>query len=59
MTISNKDKELIEKGTKALIKELGHAGFIKYISRIQASSGYFRNKEEVYKTIALDKEYLK
>lgn len=58
MSTQNKEKELIERGTKALIKELGYAGFIKYISRVQASSGYFRNKEEVYRVVALDKQML-
>jgi hypothetical protein len=58
MNTNSKDKELIERGTKALIKELGYSGFIKYVSRIQASNGYFRSKEEVYRAIAIDKQIL-
>lgn len=55
MNLSDKDKELIQKGSKALIKELGQSGFIKYISRIQScSDSYFRNKEEVYSAVAID-----
>jgi hypothetical protein len=50
--LKDKDLELIERGTKALINELGYSGFIKYISRVQICNGnYFRNKEVVYKNI--------
>ncbi|SKA78835.1 hypothetical protein SAMN05428976_103150 [Clostridium sp. USBA 49] len=52
MELKDKDLELIERGTKALINELGYSGFIKYISRVQICNGnYFRNKEVVYKNI--------
>lgn len=46
--LRDKDLELIEKGTKALIKELGYSGFLKYISRVQICNGnYLRSKEVV------------
>lgn len=48
--------ELIEKGTKALINELGYSGFLKYISRVQLFNGnYLRAKEIVYEN-AIDKQ---
>lgn len=58
MELNNKDKELIERGTKALINELGYSGFLKYISRIHlCSKSYFREQEVVYKGVAADEEY--
>lgn len=57
MKLNSMDMELIEKGSKALIEELGYAGFLKYISRIQVcKDGYLRGQENVYKDVALDKE---
>lgn len=50
MDLSERDMEIIEKGTKALIAELGYSGFLKYISRVQTFNGdYFRAKEEICK----------
>lgn len=58
MKLNDRDMELIERGTKALISELGYAGFLKYISRVQICKGsYFREQEVVYRDIAADKEY--
>jgi hypothetical protein len=55
MNLENGDKELIQRGTAALIKELGYSGFIKYISRIQMYSGdYFRPREVIYTGLAED-----
>jgi hypothetical protein len=49
MDLNEKDMEIVEKGTKALIAALGYSGFLKYISRVQmCNGGYFREKEEVY-----------
>jgi hypothetical protein len=56
MHLNENDKEIIEKGTKALITALGYSGFLKYISRVQMSGGYFRAKEEVYTDISCEKE---
>lgn len=57
MRLNTRDMELIEKGSKALIRELGYAGFLKYISRIQiCKDGYLREQEVVYKDIAADEE---
>lgn len=58
MELKDKDLELIERGTRALINELGYSGFLKYISRIQMFNGnYFRAQEVVYKGIAADEDY--
>ena len=55
--LKDKDLELIEKGTKALIKELGYSGFLKYISRVQICNGnYLRNKEVVIESSDDDEE---
>lgn len=55
--LKGKDLELIEKGTKALIKELGYSGFLKYISRVQICNGnYLRNKEVVIESSDDDEE---
>jgi hypothetical protein len=60
MKLNSRDMELIEKGTRALINELGYAGFLKYISRVQiCKGGYLREQEVVYRDIAADKEYHK
>jgi hypothetical protein len=49
MNLNEKDMEIVDKGTKALIAALGYSGFLKYISRVQmCNGGYFRPKEEVY-----------
>jgi hypothetical protein len=57
MNLNSKDKELIEKASRILVKELGYSGFIKYISRIQTCSDkYFRCKEKVYENIVIDKK---
>jgi hypothetical protein len=55
MNLNEKDMEIVEKGTKALISALGYSGFLKYISRVQmCNGGYFRAKEDVY--IAIEDE---
>lgn len=57
MELNNNEKDLIDRGTRALIEELGYSGFLKYISRVQICNGnYFRPQEVVYKDIAADKE---
>ncbi|MCM8709603.1 hypothetical protein M2651_01030 [Clostridium sp. SYSU_GA19001] len=57
MELNSKDRELIERGTKALINELGYSGFLKYISRIHlCSKKYFRAEEEIYKSISADEK---
>jgi hypothetical protein len=57
MNLNENDKDIIEKGTKALINALGYSGFLKYISRVQmCREGYFRAQEVVYTGVAADEE---
>lgn len=57
MELNDRDKKLIEKGTRALINELGYSGFLKYVSRVQMSNGsYFRTNEVIYRDIAADND---
>lgn len=49
MNLDEKDMEIVEKGSMALIAALGYSGFLKYLSRVQmCSGGYFREQEVVY-----------
>lgn len=50
------DKEIIEKGSRALIKELGYSGFIRFIRQVEGLSGqdYVKEQEEVYGDMSLD-----
>ena len=55
MNLNKNDKEIIEKGTRALINALGYSGFLKYISRVQMYNGeYFRAEEVVYTGVDVD-----
>ena len=57
MKLNENDMEIVDKGTRALIKELGYSGFLKYISRFQMyDGGYFRAQEVVYTGIDVDDE---
>ncbi|GAB6156760.1 hypothetical protein JCM17380_55140 [Desulfosporosinus burensis] len=50
------DKEIIERGSRALIKELGYSGFIRFIRQVEGHSGqdYLKDQEEVYRDMSLD-----
>jgi hypothetical protein len=55
MNLKENDIDLVEKGTRALINELGYSGFLKYISRVQMyNGGYFRAEEVVYTGVEVD-----
>lgn len=55
MNLNENDKEIIEKGTRALINALGYSGFLKYVSRVQMYNGeYFRAEEVVYTGVDVD-----
>jgi hypothetical protein len=57
MEISKKDMEIIEKGTLALIKELGYSGFLKYLSRVNlCKNDYIKEQEDFYREIVIVKE---
>lgn len=50
------DREIIEKGSRALIKELGYSGFLRFIRYYEGSSkeNYLNVQEEIFKDISLD-----
>ncbi|KUO73685.1 MAG: hypothetical protein APF81_01905 [Desulfosporosinus sp. BRH_c37] len=53
------DKEIIEKGSRALIKELGYSGFIRYIRHSEGNSkeDYLKIEDEIFDDLSLDKIY--
>lgn len=50
------NKEIIEKGSRALIKELGYSGFLRYIRNFEDGNGedYLSVQEDIYKDMSLD-----
>lgn len=50
------DKEIIEKGSRILIKELGYSGFLRYIRRFEEGHGedYLKVQNDIYKDMSLD-----
>jgi hypothetical protein len=50
------DKQIIEKGSRALIKELGYSGFLRYIRNFEEGHGedYLKVQDQVYKDMSLD-----
>lgn len=55
------DKELIEKGSRALIKELGYSGFLRYIRNFEEGHGedYLNVQNDIYKDMSLDEVFEK
>jgi hypothetical protein len=53
------DKEIIEKGSRVLIKELGYFGFIWFIRQTESHSGqdYLKEQEKVYVDMPLEEIY--
>ncbi len=53
------DREIIEKGSKALIKELGYAGFLRFIRHSEGLSkeDYLKLENEVFSDMTLDEIY--
>jgi len=50
-----RDSEIIEKGTKALIKELGYTGYLRFIRMYEHGEGdYLRVKEDLFKDMTLE-----
>ena len=50
------DKEILEKGSRALIKELGYAGFLRFVRQIESSSkeNYLSIDKEIFKDMSVD-----
>lgn len=50
-----RDNEIIEKGTKILIKELGYSGYLRFIRMYEHGEGdYLRVKEDLFKGMTLE-----
>ena len=60
-TIKYSDKEIVEKGSKALIKELGYAGFLRFIRQLESGGGedYLKVQDDIYKDMSLDDVFKK
>lgn len=50
------DKEIVEKGSRILIKELGYSGFLRYIRHFETGHGedYLKIQDDIYKDLSLD-----
>jgi len=55
------DKEIIEKGSRALIKELGYSGFLRYIRNFEDRQGedYLKIQDEIYNDMSADEIFKK
>ena len=53
------DKEIIEKGSNVLIKELGYSGFIRFIRQVEnnGNEDYLKIQEGIYKGMNIDEIY--
>jgi hypothetical protein len=61
-TIKYSDKEIVEKGSKALIKELGYSGFLRFIKHFETSGNgedYLKVQESIYKDMSLNEVFEK
>ena len=50
------DKEIIEKGSRALIKELGYSGFLRFIRHSEGlgKEDYLKLEDEIFEDMSLD-----
>lgn len=53
------DREIIEKGSRVLIKELGYSGFIRFIRHSEGISkeDYLKIEDEIFNDMSLDEIY--
>lgn len=53
------DKEIIEKGSRILIKELGYSDFLRFIRQTENSSkeDYLKISEEIFEEMSVDDIY--
>ena len=60
-SVKYSDKEIIEKGSRALIKEIGYTGFIRYIRQIESISNndYVKVQDDIYKDMSVDEVFEK
>lgn len=50
------DREIIEKGSRALIKELGYSGFLRFIQHSEGTSkeDYLKLEDEIFNGMSID-----
>jgi hypothetical protein len=55
------DKEIMDKGAKALINELGYSGFLRFIKQFESINGedYLTIQDEIYKDMSVDEIFEK
>lgn len=52
------DREIIEKGSRALIKELGYSGFLRFIRQSEGSKeDYLKMDDEIFDGMSLEEIY--
>ena len=53
------DREIIEKGSRALIKELGYSGFLRFIRHSEGLSkdNYLKLENEMFSDMSMDEIY--
>ncbi|HZJ83279.1 MAG TPA: hypothetical protein VFD57_05670 [Clostridia bacterium] len=53
------DKEILEKGTRALIKELGYSGFLRFIRQTEGGSkdDYLKINEKIFEGMSINDIY--
>ena len=53
------DKEIIEKGSRVLIKELGYSGFLRFIRNSEGISkeDYLELEDDMFNDMSLDEIY--
>ena len=53
------DREIIEKGSRALIKELGYSGFLRFIRHSEGISkeDYLKLEDDIFNDMSLDEIY--
>ena len=53
------DKEIIEQGSRALIKELGYSGFLRFIRHSEGISkeDYLKLEDEIFDGMSLDEMF--
>lgn len=56
--LSYNDKEIMEKGARALIKEPGYSGFLRFIRFMDyGGEDYLKIQDEIYKDMSLEQIY--
>lgn len=53
------DKEIVDRGSRALIKELGYTGFLRYIRQVESVKGedYLKVQDKIYEGMSIEEVY--